>query len=145
MLKKKYTETLKSKISKQLSNRFLDAISGYKRKESQVSISKVSIEKGKVEKVDKDIEETPMKITAEDHSSITDISESDNEGQSPLDGLLKLEMFALSKKSTADERRRFNARRKEEREQRALNIHKRNMVISYHSNNCNSTANSNLT
>ena len=144
MLKKKYADTLKSKISKQLSNRFLDAIAGIKRKESQVSISKVSIEKGKVEKIDKDIEETARK-TAEDHSSITDISESDNEGQSPLNGLLKLEMFALSKKSTADERRRFNARRKEAREQRALNILKRNMVISYHSNSCNSTANSNLT
>ena len=144
MLKKKYADTLKSKISKQLSNRFLDAIAGIKRKESQVSISKVSIEKGKVEKIDKDIEETARK-TAEDQASITDISESDNEGQSPLNGLLKLEMFALSKKSTADERRRFNARRKEEREQRALNIHKRNMVISYHSNSCNSTANSNLT
>ena len=145
MLKKKFADSLKSKISKQLSNRFLDAIAGIKRKESQVSISKVSIDKGKVEKIDKDIEDTARKLTAEDHSSITDISESDNEGQSPLNGVLKLEMFARNKKTTADERRRNNARRKEEREQRALNIHKRNMVISYHSNSCNSTANSNLT
>ena len=37
-----------------------------------------------------------------------------------------------------------NTRRQEERQQRALNIHKRNMNISYHSGNCNSTANSNL-
>ena len=43
MLKKKYADTMKSKISKQLSNRVLDAIAGIKRKESQVSISKVFI------------------------------------------------------------------------------------------------------
>ena len=35
MLKKKYKDTLKSKMSKQLSNKFLDAIAGIKRKESQ--------------------------------------------------------------------------------------------------------------
>ena len=86
-------------------------------------------------------------MTAED---CTDISESVNEANtySPelnSPGHLRLEMFALSKKSIAEDRKINQARRKEEREQRALNIHKRNMVISYHSNSCNTTANSNLT
>ena len=55
-----------------------------KRKESQISLSKVSIEKGKVhahnENIDIDIE----KHTADEPNSITDISESVNEGPSPL-------------------------------------------------------------
>jgi hypothetical protein len=77
---------------------------------------------------------------------ISNISESVNEEVSPQKtkrmNFLELEMFA----STAEKvnKRELLKKRTEERKQRALNIHRRNMLISYHSPSSNTAANSSL-